>query len=66
MAARVSTTSIFSGDTLLERLTDTDEKTSDSDDSFDFLEAGMAAGEFEGVSSNVSSISDVTDWERFR
>ena len=31
------------------------------DDSFDYLEAGMASGEFEGVSFNASSISDVTD-----
>ena len=61
MAAGVSTSSTFGGDTLLARLSDTDEEISDTDDSFDYLEAGMASGEFEGVSSDASSISDVTD-----
>ena len=61
MAAGVSTSSTFGGDNLLARLSDTDEETNDSDDSFDFLKAGMAAGQFDGVSSDVSSISDVTD-----
>ena len=61
MVAGVSTSSTFGGDTLLARLSDTDEEISDTDDSLDYLEAGMASGEFEGVSSDASSISDVTD-----
>ena len=61
MAAGVSTSSTFGGDTLLARLSDMDEEISDTDDSFDYLEAGMASGEFAGVSSDVSSTSDGTD-----
>ena len=54
----ISTSSTFGGDT---RLSNMDEEISNTDDFFDYLKVGMAAGEFEGVSSDVSSISDTTD-----
>ena len=41
----------FDGSVVLTWLSDSNEDTTDTDDSFDCLEAGMAAGDFEKVSS---------------
>ena len=50
--------STLDGSVLLARLSDSDEDTTDTDDSFDCLEAGMAAGDFEEVSSSCSEAID--------
>ena len=44
--------------TLLARLSDSNEETTDTDDSFDYLEAGMAEGELYEVSSSCSDVVD--------
>ena len=48
MATGFGDSAIIDGATLLARLSDSDEETGDTDDSFDYLEAGMAEGELEG------------------
>ena len=50
--------STLDGSALLARLLDSDEDATDTDDSFDCLEAGMAAGDFEEVSSSCSEAID--------
>ena len=50
--------STLDGSALLARLSDSDEDTTDTDDSFDWLEAGMAASDFEEVSSSCSEAID--------
>ena len=50
--------STLDGSALLACLLDSDEDTTDTDDSFDCLEAGMAAGDFEEVSSSCSEAID--------
>ena len=46
------------GSALLARFSDSNEDTTDMDDSFDCLEAGMAAGDFKEVSSSCSEAID--------
>ena len=50
--------STFDGSVLLARLSDSNEDTTDTDDSFDSLEAGMAVGGFEEMSSSCSEAID--------
>ena len=56
MATKFGDSSTLDAATLLARLSDEDEEISDSDDSFDYLEAGMAAGELDEVSSSVFDV----------
>ena len=49
---------VFDGTTLLAPLSDSNEETTDTDDSFDYLEAGMAEGELYEVSSSCSDAVD--------
>ena len=51
MATGVGDSAVFDGTSLLARLSDSNEETIDTDDSFDYLEAGMAEGELYEVSS---------------
>ena len=50
--------STFNGSALLAHFSDSNEDTTDMDDSFNCLEAGMAAGDFEEVSSSCSEAID--------
>ena len=52
MATGVGDLTTIAAEDLLVRLSDSGEETDDSDDSFDILEAGMDAGEFDEVSYN--------------
>ena len=58
MATGVGDSAIFDGTTLLAQLSDSNEETTDTDDSFDYLEAGMAEGELYKVSSSCSDAVD--------
>ena len=58
MATGFGDSAVIDGATLLARLSDSDEETGDTDDSFDYLEAGMAEGELEEVSSSCSEAVD--------
>ena len=58
MATGVGDFAVFDGTTLLARLSDSNEETTDTDDSFDYLEAGMAERELYGVSSSCSDAVD--------
>ena len=58
MATGFGDSAVFDGATLLARLSDSDEETGDTGDSFDYLEAGMAEGELEEVSSSCSEAVD--------
>ena len=50
MATQFGNSAVFDGTTLLARLSDSNEETNNTtDDSFDYLEAGMAEGELEEV-----------------
>ena len=58
MATGVGDSAVFDGTTLLARFSDSNEETTDTDDSFDYLEAGMAEGELYEVSSSCSDAVD--------
>ena len=58
MVTGVGDSAVFDGTTLLARLSDSNEETTDIDDSFDYLEAGMAQGELYKVSSSCSDAVD--------
>ena len=58
MATGVGDSAVFDGTTLLARLSDSNEETTDTDDSFDYLEAGMAEHELYKVSSSCSDAVD--------
>ena len=58
MATGLGDSATVDGTTLLARLLDPDEETTDTDDSFNYLEAGMEAGESEEVSSLCSEVSN--------
>ena len=50
--------STFDRSALLAHFSDSNKDTTNTDDSFDCLEAGMAAGDFEEVSSSCSEAID--------
>ena len=54
----VGDSAVFDGTTLLVQLLDSNEETTDTDDSFDYLEAGMAEGELYEISSSCSDAVD--------
>ena len=54
MATGVGDSAVFDETNLLARLSDSNEETTDTDNSFDYLEAGMAEGELYEVSSSCS------------
>ena len=58
MTTGFGNSAVFDGATLLARLSDSHEETGDTGDSFDYLEAGMAEGELEEVSSSCSEAVD--------
>ena len=55
MATGVGDSAIFDETTLLAQLSNSNEETTDTDDSFDYLEAGMAESELYEVSSSCSN-----------
>ena len=58
MVTGVGDSAVFNGTTLLVQLSDSNEETTNTDDSFDYLEAGMAEGELYEVSSSCSDAVD--------
>ena len=58
MATGVGDSAVFDGTTLLVRLLGSNEETTDTNYSFDYLEAGMAKGELYEVSSSCSDAVD--------
>ena len=58
MATGVGDSAVFDGTTLLARLSESNEEATDTDDSFGYLEAGMAEGELYEVSSSCSDTVD--------
>ena len=58
MVSGVGNSAVFDGTTLLARLSYSSEEITDTDDSFDYLEAGMAEGELYEVSSSCSDAVD--------
>ena len=58
METGVGDSTVFDGSNLLAQLLHWNEETSDTDDSFDYLEAEMAEGELYEVSSSCSNAVD--------
>ena len=58
MATGVGNSAVFDGSTLLAWLLDSNGETTDTDDSFNYLEAKIAEGELYKVSSSCSEAVD--------
>ena len=65
MATGFGDYAVFDGSTLPAWLLDLYEETTDTDDSFDCLEAGMAEDELEEVSYSCSELVDSVDWTNY-